>query len=343
MKAVQFVPVNLRKGKQGQDTFWTIPAVDEIVEYVEIDGKITDKRRNRKIQYVAGESSIYADEQREEAKPTPIIVQGNLLLVSHDQPNKLDYLKKCNFNVNNPMRRQDVNALVREYDVAKEYNKHIEKEDRILDAKIKAKEMDLSELKAYLMVLEENPGRIAHINRMTPEAIRHEAYRLAGESPKKFLADISDVGSKNKLILMTAIDGGYVRYSQEANSLTWDNGVEILRMPTGIKVIDVFIEKTKIESGFAEIMDMIKDKMRVTDDKSKLVKIAEPLDVYAQTVDNAVKKGIIEKKGAFYYYDDKKYQGFRKFREALKANKLKLFNTLLLELEEETSPPKEEE
>ncbi len=343
MKAVQFVPVNPRKGKQGQDTFWTIPAVDEIVEYVEIDGKITDKKRNRKIQYVAGESSIYADEQREGAKPTPIIVQGNLLLVSDDQANKLDYLKKCNFNVNNPMRRQDVNALVREYDMAKEYNKHIEKEDRILDAKIKAKEMDLSELKAYLMVLEENPGRIAHINRMTPEAIRHEAYRLAGENPKKFLADIADVGSKNKLILMTAIDGGYVRYSQEANSLTWDNGVEILRMPTGIKVIDVFIEKTKIESGFAEIMDMIKDKMRVTDDKSKLVKIAEPLDIYAQTVDNAVKKGIIEKKGTFYYYDDKKYQGFRKFREALKANKLKLFNTLLLELEEETSPPKEEE
>lgn len=109
-------------------------------------------------------------------------------------------------------------------------------------------------------------------------------------------------------------------------------------MPTGVKVIDVFIEKTKIESGFAEIMDMIKDKMRVTDDKSKLVKIAEPLDIYAQTVDTAVKKGIIEKKGTFYYYDDKKFQGFRKFREALKANQLKMFNTLLLELEEENKP-----
>ncbi len=338
MKAVQFVPVNARKGKNSQDTFWTIPAVDEIVEYKVIDGNITEQKRNRKIQYVAGEGSIYADEQREEAKPTPIIVQGGLLLVSDDQANKLEYLKKCNFNISNPMRRQDVNALIKEYDIAKEYNKQIAKEDTILDAKIKAKEMDLSELKAYLMVIEDNPGRIAHLNRMTPEAIRHEAYRVAGENPKKFLADISDVGSKNKLILMTAIDGGYVRYSQESNSLSWDNGVEILRMPTGVKVIDVFIEKTKIESGFAEIMDMIKDKMRVTDDKSKLVKIAEPLDIYAQTVDTAVKKGIIEKKGTFYYYDDKKFQGFRKFREALKANQLKMFNTLLLELEEENKP-----
>lgn len=335
MGATQFIPYKKRLGTNSQETFWNIPAVDEIVEYVlDENGTPTDRKQNRKIQYVPGETSIYADEQSKDAKLGTITVHGNILLVGDNEVNKLEYLNKCNYNVNNPMRRRDVNPLFREYSMKKEYEKRIEAENLSLDAQFKAKEMDINEAKAYLLVVSDRPGRIDQINRMSVEAIRHELYAVARKNPKKFLEGINDVNNKNKLVVMEAIAGGYINYSEKANTLIWDSGAEILRAPQGLKVIDLFLEKARVEKEWNDVLDMIKDKMRTIDDKNNLVQVGEPLDIFAQTVVTAASKGILKKKGAIIEYDGEKYTSTKEFISAMKQDSMKIFNEILFKLEE---------
>ena len=343
---VRYVPARVRNGSNSQDTFWNVPGEDEIVEYVrDEDGKLTDRKRNRKIRYVKGESSIYADEQSEDAKDrvSPIIVQGNLLLVDDNQPNKMEYLEKCNYNASNEMRRKDVNALIRVYDPNAQRQKWLDKEERIMDAKYKVKELDLNELKAFLLVLANDPNQIYNINKMSPQEIRHEGYRRAEADPKRFFEEIGSLDNKHKLVLMQAISSGLVRFDKETNDLTLDDGMHILRAPMGINVIDYFLEKVKTDAAFDNVFDTIKDRMRVVDYKSEKVAQPEHIDIYAQSIDKASKIGVVDKKGTFYNYEGERYQGYKNFRAALKADGMKLFTKLLSDIDEAENPPTEAE
>jgi hypothetical protein len=305
-----------------------VPAVDEIVVVSE-DGT----RTNRKIQYVPGESSIFADEQSKEAKPATILIQGNLHFVTENQPNKLKYLRMCNYNLSNPNRRTDINGLIREYDRAAIFQKGLDEKDLIMDARFKVKEMDIDELKAFLLVVSDNPASVTSLNSMSVQEIRHTAYNVAEKNPKKFLEDITDVKSKDKLVLMKAIAGGHIIHSASANTLSWADGAEIVRFPHGFNIIEVFIEKAHVDAKYSDIMDMIKDKMRMPDVKT-VVASPQEADMFVTAIEKGVTLGLVEKRGVYLTYQDVEYQGVKNLKAALKDNKMLLFGELMTSIEE---------
>ena len=74
---------------------YRIPSVDEIFD--EKTGK------SRKIRYVIGEQSIYADEQKENNPVVGDIVFTNgSLIAPYQKPTLIEFLRKSNYNSDNP-------------------------------------------------------------------------------------------------------------------------------------------------------------------------------------------------------------------------------------------------
>ncbi len=332
--SVQYVTAVKRRGSNAQDTFITVPGVDVIVELSKPTDGSEPRKINRKIQYALGETSIYADEQSDTAKPQTIIIQGNIHYVNEDQITKLAYLDKCNYNLSNPHRRTDINGIIRRYDRSAIFQKGLDEKDLIMDARFKVKEMDLDELKAFLLLTADNPAHMKQLDRMSTQEIRHTAYSLAEGSPAKFLQEITDVKSKDKLTLMRAITSGEVIHSIENNSLSWASGLEILRLPLGFNVIDTFVEKAGLDAAFSDILDMIKGTMKLPEPSDNTVAAPPELtDMYMMAIDRGIKSDLIEKNGKFFKYDGEEYNGVKDLKTALKENNMALFGQLMTEVD----------
>jgi hypothetical protein len=347
MATIQFVPVNAKGGKREQDKFINVPPIDVITEQKRDengDPLFRDENQtnpvmvNRQIRYSKGESSIYVEEQMEGAKPSAILLQGPLLIVNDtNTPNLAEYLQKTNYNATNENRRTDVNPIIKEYNAAKMYEKALDIEDKKIDAIVRAQQMDFDELKAFLIVTSKRANMAKRYNRMSPQEIRHEAYRLARTKPDVFLKGISDELSKIKIVLVKAISAGIIKNDEKSNELLWESGNPIMRSPRGISVVDEFCEKIMNSDEYKEYFETIKAKLNGMHNRSEATREVEAVshgDRYDSVIDEAVKKGLVEKAGKFFTYDDEEYEGYEAFKEALKEDGRRIYNELLDLLED---------
>lgn len=331
-----------RKNKSGsiQDTFNNIPHTDEIKEVkkdkegkpVE-DGNGNFVYQNRAIRYVPGESSIYIDEQAKDARGQNIIIHGAGVLISSSEVNKMEYIKKCNYNGSNPNRRTDKTIIFREFDRESEFKKHLDKADLIIQAKSIARGMDAMELKSFIMVLSKDPRRIDELNRKPISELRHIAYNMCDKDPKQWVDGIQSTDARMKLSVMRAIGSYVVKLDKKDNSLSWENtGEEILRAPHGMDVINYFIERAKNDANFAEMLDIMKSKTQGANNRS--TELPSPkLDIYDTLIETAIEKEIISRNGVWLYFGENKFKGPKAMREALKADGMKMFTEVTLAIE----------
>jgi len=347
VNTIKYVPVNSKGTKADQEKFINVPSVDVITEQkVDKEGKPVflnnDTSRpvmvTRKIRYCEGEGSIYVDEQMEDAKPGNILMQGPILIVSEEnRPNLAEYLTKTNYNESNPDRRDDINAIIKEYDVAKLYQKSLDQKDRKVEAIVRAQSMDFEELKAFLIVSSNRPNMAKRYNRMTAQEIRHEAYNLAEHKPEIFLRGIEDDNSKIKIAIIRSISAGIIKHDEKSNELLWGSGVPIMRSPRGINVVDEFCQKVTYDPEYQDHLNTIVAKLGGQDNRLESVKEVAPVshgDRYDATIDEAVKEGIVEKAGKFFTYDGVEYEGYQAFKKAIKEDGRRIYNELLDQLED---------
>lgn len=323
-----------------------IPAIDVIVEErVKKDdsGNVVKNTKgnpvmemvSRKIRYVPGESSIYADEQSEsvdEKRLTPILLEGHAMFVSKSELLKVDYLNKCNFNRNNKFRKKEASIMFYTYDRDSEFKKVNEDKFSRIEAEGLVMKMHISELKALLMLASENYTSVARIADMGRSEIIHDCLLIARDQPGLIVKGLKSKSERNKYLLLQSISQGLLKYNEKTEELHWSGGSKLVTAPLGQNAIDYFVSRTlEDDASIDEIMDQIKRKVTY-DVESDSKEIAEK-SMEALLLEKAVKVGLVEVKGVWHRYVnneakiDIKTQGAADFIKKLEED-VDLFHTL---------------
>jgi len=207
------------------------------------------KGENRKIRYVPGETSIYADEQPDTAKMRdPISFNNGYLFVDHTNPTLKKYLDSCNANGSNPHRIKSKSILFTVKDNEKSAQKKIEEVGNTMEAVQTALKMPVNELMGYAKVLG------IKIDRSVDE-VRWDMKIQAEKNPKGFLAGMNDPRTTMKQVLLMAQESSIIFMNPK--KVTWVGSGNTICVPAvGVKPIDKMVDfcsQGEGEQVYAEI------------------------------------------------------------------------------------------
>ena len=235
---------------------YRMPSVDEIFD--------AETNKNRKIQYVLGEESVYAKEQSDNPVLQDIIFVNGILIVQPQQVNLLKYLELSNYNKSNPNRMPSKNPLFYKVDVESDTKDTVETMEVEADALYVARSMEPQKLVGYARTLGINIDRSMY-------EIKHDVMSFAKENPSVFLKSIDDPRTERKQVILDAVDYGILDFGHHANEVNWIMGTKrpaIIHTPVGVEKLDYFVEYTFDSEGedvYKEVQKRIK-KMDSTDE-----------------------------------------------------------------------------
>ncbi len=227
-----------------------------IVSLLKAEDIIFDPKtgENKKIRYVPGESSIFADEQPKEAKMRePIAFNNGFLFVDHTNPTLKKYLDTCNANGSNPHRIKSKSILFNVKDNEKTAQDKIAQVADVMDAVQSALKMPLNELVGYAKVLGVNTNK-------SVDEIRWDMKIQAEKNPKGFLTGLNDPRTEMKQLLLMAQESGIISMTKSA--VTWVSSGNTICVPAiGVKPIERMVDFCSEGEGeqiYAEIERRLK-------------------------------------------------------------------------------------
>jgi len=250
-KPTMYILNKKRKGKNGKQQF-------PVVYMIKSEDIIFDpiKGVNRKIRYIPGESSIYEDEQKKDAKvKAPITFTDGYLAVPAQNPTLKNFLDHCNQNGDNPNRMSRVRPAFIKVDKKKDAKKMIQKEAAELDAMQLALKMPIQKLVGYAKVLGINVDK-------STEEIRYDMKIVAKKNPSSFIAGMDDPKTAIKETIINAKEYGII--SIEVNRVSWVRGGEnvlITHTPIGKDSTDHFVDFC-LEGDGELVLDEIKRQIK---------------------------------------------------------------------------------
>ena len=190
---------------------------------------------NKKIRYVPGEASIFAEDQPEGVKMRePITFNNGFLFVEHTNPTLKKYLDTCNANGSNPHRIKSKSILFLIKDDQKTAQDRISQVTDTMDAVHSALKMPLNELVGYAKVLGVNTSK-------SVDEIRWDMKVQAEKNPKGFLAGMNDPRTEMKQLLLMAQESGIISMTKTA--VTWVSSGNIICVPAiGVKPIERMVD-----------------------------------------------------------------------------------------------------
>lgn len=208
-----------------------------VVSLLKAEDVIFDPKsgENRKIRYVPGETSIFADEQPETAKMRePIAFTNGYLFVDHTNPTLKKYLDTCNANGSNPHRIKSKSVLFTIKNDEKTAQDKIAQVSDVMDAVQAALKMPLNELIGYAKVLGVKTDK-------SVDEIRWDMKIQAEKNPKAFLAGMNDPRTEMKQLLLMAQESGII--SMKDSGVTWVSSGNTICVPAiGVKPIDRMVD-----------------------------------------------------------------------------------------------------
>ena len=190
---------------------------------------------NKKIRYVPGEASIFAEDQPEGVKMRePITFNNGFLFVEHTNPTLKLYLDTCNSNGSNPHRIKSKSILFTVKDDEKNAKDKISQVADVMDAVQAALKMPLNELVGYAKVLGVNTNK-------SVDEIRWDMKVQAEKNPKAFLAGLNDPRTEMKQLLLMAQESGVISMTKSA--VTWVSSGNTICVPAiGVKPIERMVD-----------------------------------------------------------------------------------------------------
>jgi hypothetical protein len=237
-----------------------IPSIDEVFD--ETTG------RNRKIQYVLGEQSIYSDEQSS-FNPVlgDIIFHNGSLPVQYQQVTLREFLEKSNYNVSNPERMSNKKAIFETVDLETSAEKDLQSLESEFHVMESLMAMDAQKMVGYARAME------VDVNRSMYE-IKHDMMVMAKNDPELFMEQISNPKLERKQVIMDADENNILTIDTANRRISWGIGSKqmITIVPVGLNPYDHFVDYT-FETEGKEVFNKIK----------KLLK-GEPLEVKEKKV-----------------------------------------------------------
>ena len=231
---------------------YRLPSVDEIFD--------SETNRNRKIQYVLGEETIFAKDQSENPVLADIIFVNGALIVQPQQVNLLQYLELSNYNDSNPNRMPGKTSIFYKVDVEADTKDTVEDMEVEADALYMARSMEPQKLVGYARTLGINVDRSMY-------EIKHDVMSFAKENPSVFLKSIDDPRTERKQVILDAMDYGILDFGHHANEINWIMGTKrptIMHTPVGVEKLDYFVDYT-VDSEGEDVYKEIQKRMKKMD------------------------------------------------------------------------------
>lgn len=226
-----------------------IPSIDEVFD--ESTG------RNRKIQYVLGEQSIYADEQTG-FNPVlgDIIFHNGSLPVQYQQVTLREFLQSSNHNGSNPDRMTNKKVIFETLDLETDAEKDLENLEVEFHAMESLMSMDAQKMVGYARAMEVNVDRSIY-------EIKHDMMVMAKNDPELFMEQISNPKLERKQVIMEAENERIIVINTSKRTITWGVGLKqsITIIPVGINPYDHFVDYTFETEGkevFNKIVKLLK-------------------------------------------------------------------------------------
>lgn len=349
-----------RKPDPGMDTFTTIPAVDEILDYKRDENWniVTDKdgepveRVLREIRYIPGENSIYKERQSkssENKKLRSLRILGSSMSVQGTELTKLEYLMKCNYNESNPERLKDKKIIFKLWDQEKMAKEQNEKKGNKINALYRAMHMTEDELRLFLMLNKsKSASDIRKITEMGEEAMRYAVVEMAEKDPDAVLKPMNTVSDEYKHVTIKAIHTGIIQWVETTNCLKWANGDVFCQGGQGMSAVDKFVAYAKTDIEYKTIMEdlmrmmNLKSKPRVVEDKKPADSSAsegedDKRDWLDKWIEERIADGIFEKSGVWFKIGDKNLRK-AELRDYLMRDSMATFNDINAHLDKLKAP-----
>lgn len=204
----------------------TIPAIDEII-FQDEDGKL----RKRVIRYLIGDPTIYPDTTVDELKKNPgsrIVFQNGVLPVSSFELNQLEYLRKSNYNLSNPLRDKTKVALFRENIKGEDALKYVDISESKVDAQHKIHKMSGIEIELLAYAI----GSFSNVSKTLTIDLKRDLLIMAEKNHQlinKLTENFDE--TKKRALVNKAFEVGKLIIN--GDSVAWDTGQGILNVGYG--------------------------------------------------------------------------------------------------------------
>lgn len=275
------------------------------------------KRKTRIIQVIPGETSIYKDEQSDEAKNMqPIIktfTRNGDLVVETRESQTLDFLMNCNWNGSNPNRNKSSEIKFWLIDNKSGIEHEIKKDEAEAEAANWCYKAEFKHIVRYARVL----GLDIDVD---PDQLRHSLRQIAKRDAQKFNDGLKNKYTQRKFYVLEAVDMGIVSVDLRNNSLSWTNGHLITNSPLGKHPVDHFVDlsmsNTDMDMTYRTIHQQVEP--NVAEAAPEVKKTIDPqspalvtFDVNTPTeklIEAGVQRGAIVQNHLWFTYAGKKYQ-----------------------------------
>jgi hypothetical protein len=217
--------------------------------------------KNRTIRFIEGETSIFKDEQSEDAnfmRVGPLVfTRGYLRVYKSNDPLVLEYLRAMNHNGSNPNGRRR-KKVFEELVIGKAEKEEESQIDLQIKAVSKAGEFSNQDLLIYSKYL--NYPTIGK----TAGQLRTQLKKYAMEKPAAFLKIADDPMFKVKQIFILAQDKRIITWKEVPNALVWISGPKrtpIVNIPAGEDALEFLSEWATLKEGNATF-NLIKQKVK---------------------------------------------------------------------------------
>ena len=284
-------PVTFRLSRAGKSATYSgqrntvtyrIPSIDEIYD--------PKTNTNRLIRYVAGESSIYADEQTTKNPVLQdIVFQGGILSVRPESATLIKYLEHCNYNQSNPNRREDKKNLFYKVDLEVNAEQRVADEETAVHATYAASTMDAQKLVGYARALGINIDRSMY-------EIKWDMMNFAKSDPIAFLEGIDDPRTERIQVIMDAEQANILTFSGNRNEVCWLLGnttATIVHVPVGADKRDYFVDWTFENEGevvYQEILRKLGKLEALEQEEEEMLPVEEKVESLAIKKPKAKKK-----------------------------------------------------
>jgi hypothetical protein len=301
---------------------YNLPLVDEIFD--------KKKGTRRVIRVIPGKTSIYEDEQNLDNR----VAQKNyhtqfingLKAVDGTDNLLLKFIMECNYNGSNPDRDPKKPVIFKLVDKSIAYKAEIEKDLTIHKAKNWCYEAAYDEVRAYARVLS-----IPHMESKSSEEIRWDMSVRAQKDPKKFMDGLNDPKMKKKHHILEALERGILSKNESQNSICWSSNLHspLKTAPAGLDPVDILVDSIITPDGekFYDALlgmlhpathsmpepgeeDKLKAKQAIEGKPRDIIAMADITNMQvAELVSEAIEKGVMTKKGPWWYFGENKWQG----------------------------------
>lgn len=286
-----------------------IPAIDEIIVEEEIDG--TKKLRKKVIRYLIGDPTIYPDLPVDELKKNPgskIVFQNGVLGVSSFEINQLEFLRKSNYNLSNPLRDKTKPALFRENIKGEDALKYIDESKSKTYAEYKIHEMSAMQIELMAYAIGWN-----HVGSTLNADLKRDLLVFTQKNHKLINQLIDNFAeTERKALINKAFEVG--KLVIQGDSVAWDTGQGILNVGYGKNFKEELYLFLSSPNG-KQVYDALYAQMSPTEKIAKqnfVQPVAEPKPETTDkavevinTFNTALKLGILSLEGSDIYLIDK--------------------------------------